>query len=36
MDDLDGRLRQWFEATARNAGLGEGRLAEAFTIIRTE
>jgi LmbE family N-acetylglucosaminyl deacetylase len=36
MDDLDGRMRQWFEASARNAGLGEGRLAEAFTIIRTE
>ena len=33
--DLDTRLRTMLGATARNAGLAEGRLAEAFSIIAT-
>jgi LmbE family N-acetylglucosaminyl deacetylase len=36
MDDLEGMLRERMAATAQAAGLPEGRLAEAFTIIRTE
>src|SRR5439155_21976318 len=35
MDDLDGMLRGRFAALAPRAGLGGGRLAEAFAIIRT-
>jgi LmbE family N-acetylglucosaminyl deacetylase len=36
MDDLEAMLRARMEPLARSAGLAEGRLAEAFTIIRTE
>lgn len=35
MDDLEVRIRQWGEATAKDAGLPTGRLAEAFTVIDT-
>jgi LmbE family N-acetylglucosaminyl deacetylase len=34
-DDLRGFLRGWAEATARQGGLAEGRLAEAFRAIVT-
>jgi LmbE family N-acetylglucosaminyl deacetylase len=34
--DLDGVLRERMGAVARGAGLPEGRLAEAFTVLRTE
>jgi LmbE family N-acetylglucosaminyl deacetylase len=30
---LDERLRMWAQANARQAGLGEGRLAEAFQVV---
>jgi LmbE family N-acetylglucosaminyl deacetylase len=30
---LDERLRTWAQANARQAGLGEGRLAEAFQVV---
>ena len=33
--DLDDLIRSWARATAVNAGLGEGRLAEAFLTCRT-
>jgi LmbE family N-acetylglucosaminyl deacetylase len=33
--DVDARLRPLLEANARTAGLPEGRLAEAFTVLRT-
>ncbi|NUR51335.1 MAG: PIG-L family deacetylase [Hamadaea sp.] len=36
MEDLEGMLRGWMGTTAQAAGLAEGRLAEAYTIIRTE
>ena len=36
MDDLESLLRTRMAATASGAGLPDGRLAEAFTIIRTE
>jgi LmbE family N-acetylglucosaminyl deacetylase len=36
MDDLEGMLRARMADTATAAGLPDGRLAEAFTIIRTE
>jgi len=36
MEDLDGMIRGWMGATAVTAGLPEGHLAEAFTVIRTE
>jgi Uncharacterized proteins, LmbE homologs len=36
IEDLAGVLRTRMAAVARDAGLPEGRLAEAFTIIRTE
>jgi LmbE family N-acetylglucosaminyl deacetylase len=32
---LDERIRTWTEATARQAGLGEGHLAEAFQVVLT-
>lgn len=35
LDDLDRTLRARLAGTARDAGLGEDRLAEAFTIVRT-
>jgi LmbE family N-acetylglucosaminyl deacetylase len=31
--DLEGRLRGWSEASAREAGLPEGRLAELFQVV---
>ncbi|GAB2924831.1 hypothetical protein GCM10027280_10050 [Micromonospora polyrhachis] len=34
--DLESWLRDWLGATARSAGLPEGRLAESFTVLRTE
>ncbi|MGW0436090.1 PIG-L deacetylase family protein [Micromonospora sp. NPDC003197] len=34
--DLENWLREWLGATARAAGLPEGRLAESFTVLRTE
>jgi len=34
-EDLAGFLRGWLEATAREAGLPEGRMAEAFRAIAT-
>ena len=36
LDDLEATLRARLEVTARGAGLPDGHLAEAFTIIRTE
>jgi LmbE family N-acetylglucosaminyl deacetylase len=35
MDDLEGRMRQWFGQTAAQAGLPEGRLAEPFQVLDT-
>jgi LmbE family N-acetylglucosaminyl deacetylase len=35
MSDLEGILRERLSALASNCGLAPGRLAEAFTIIRT-
>jgi LmbE family N-acetylglucosaminyl deacetylase len=35
LDNLDEMLRGWLGANAKAAGLGEGRLAEAFTVLRT-
>jgi LmbE family N-acetylglucosaminyl deacetylase len=35
MADLDGTLRGWLSVHARTAGLPEGALAEAFTIVRS-
>jgi len=35
MDDLEGLLRSWGTRTAQAAGLGEGRLAEAFRVVHT-
>ncbi len=32
---LDGRIRTWVEAGGRQAGLGEGRLAELFRVVAT-
>jgi LmbE family N-acetylglucosaminyl deacetylase len=32
---LDERIRTWTEASARQAGLGEGQLAEAFQVVVT-
>jgi LmbE family N-acetylglucosaminyl deacetylase len=34
-EDVESRLRPWLEATARAAGLPEGTVAEAFTVLRT-
>jgi LmbE family N-acetylglucosaminyl deacetylase len=34
-DDIEARMRPLFELTARIAGLPEGALAEAFTVLRT-
>lgn len=34
--DLDATLQERMRTTAREAGLGETRLAEAFTVLRTE
>ena len=33
-DAVEAALRHWFERNARTAGFGEGRLAEAFTIVK--
>jgi LmbE family N-acetylglucosaminyl deacetylase len=33
-DDLEGLLRGWMTRTAEAAGLPEGRLAEAFQVMR--
>jgi LmbE family N-acetylglucosaminyl deacetylase len=30
---IDERIREWAQATARSAGLGEGRLAEVFQVV---
>jgi LmbE family N-acetylglucosaminyl deacetylase len=35
MDDLEGRLREWFGANADAAGLPGGRLAERFFVVST-
>jgi len=35
LDNLEGTLRGWLGANARAGGLPDGRLAEAFTIVRT-
>jgi hypothetical protein len=32
---IEERIRTWTEATARQAGLGEGHLAEAFQVVLT-
>jgi LmbE family N-acetylglucosaminyl deacetylase len=34
-DDLESMLRSWLEAGARDGGLADGRLAEAFKVVRT-
>jgi len=34
-EDVDARMRPVFELNARRAGLPEGSLAEAFTVLRT-
>ena len=34
-EDVEARMRPVFELNARNAGLPEGSLAEAFTVLRT-
>ena len=34
-EDMDARMRPLFELNARRAGLPEGSLAEAFTVLRT-
>lgn len=34
-DQIDRRLREWGEAVARGAGLGEGSVAEAFALVAT-
>lgn len=36
MTDLENYIKGWMEQTAAKTGLPEGRLAEAYTIIRTE
>ena len=35
MEDLEGMLRGWLGMNAANAGLGDGRLAEAFRVLDT-
>lgn len=35
MEDLEGRVRQWMSATAAEAGLPEGQLAESFKVVNT-
>jgi hypothetical protein len=35
MDDLEGRIRGWMTMQAAQAGMPEGRLAEAFMIVPT-
>jgi hypothetical protein len=35
MDDLAGRITGWLSAQAAEAGLPEGRLAEAFMVVDT-
>ena len=35
MEDLPGRIRTWMTAAASDAGLPEGRLAEAFMVVST-
>jgi len=35
MEDMEGRIREWGELTARAGGLSEGRLAEAFFVTPT-
>lgn len=34
-DDLEAMLRSWARTTAKNAGLGKGRLAEGFRVVAT-
>jgi LmbE family N-acetylglucosaminyl deacetylase len=34
-DDLEPMLRSWLEAGARDGGLADGRLAEAFKVVKT-
>ncbi len=35
MDDLPDRVREWMTRQAAEAGLAEGRLAEAFMVVNT-
>ena len=35
MTDLEDRIRGWAEMTAEEAQLGEGKLAEGFTVVST-
>jgi hypothetical protein len=35
MEDLAGRIRGWMTMQAAEAGLAEGRLAEAFMVVDT-
>lgn len=35
MEDLEGRLREWYGANAEAAGLAPGRLAERFFVVST-
>ena len=35
MDDLEGRIREWGTRVAETAGLGDGRLAEAYRVVDT-
>jgi hypothetical protein len=35
MEDLEGRVRNWMIATATDAGLPDGELAESFKVENT-
>jgi hypothetical protein len=35
MEDLEGRIRHWMTATAADAGLPDGELAESFKVVNT-
>jgi hypothetical protein len=35
MDDLEDRIRGWMTMQAAEAGMAEGRLAEAFMVVDT-
>jgi LmbE family N-acetylglucosaminyl deacetylase len=35
MDDLESRLREWGELSAKDGGLPPGRLAERFFVVAT-
>ena len=35
-EDLETMIRQWARTTAKNAGLGKGRLGEAFRVVTTK